>query len=46
MLTVFGEPFDISSRFQLPMTISANCPFELFVQFQGDRMVHFETENV
>jgi len=46
MLAVFGEPFDISSRFQLPMAIPANCSFKLLIQFAGDRMIHLETENV
>jgi hypothetical protein len=46
MLTVFGEPFDISSRFQLPMAIPANSSFKFFVQFAGNGMVHLETENV
>lgn len=46
MLTVFGEPFDISSRFQLSMAIPANRSLKFLVQFAGNGMVHLETENV
>ncbi len=46
MLPVFGEAFDISSRFQLPVTISADRPPKVRVQVVGHWMIEFETENV
>src|SRR5207248_10454044 len=43
---ILCEPREISPGFYLPMTIAAHGTLELRIQFLGDRVVSFKTENV